>query len=197
MEKEIWKSLDFIGYPDYEVSTLGNVKSLNYRGSGKERLLKPIKIKLGYCVVGLYKNTKPKIFTVHKLVALAFIPNIQNSPMINHKNEIKTDNRVENLEWCDCKYNLNYGTCKERISKKMKGRKLSEETKQKMSKPKSEEHKQKLRKPIFQFTKDMVFVREFDSATTASQELNINNSHITACCRGKRKTCGGFVWRYK
>lgn len=73
-EKEIWKSLDFLGFDGYEVSTFGNVKSLNYLHMGKEGILKPRKEKKGYLSVVLCKNDKGKSFKIHKLVALAFIP---------------------------------------------------------------------------------------------------------------------------
>lgn len=190
MEKtEVWKSLDFMGYPDYEISTLGRVKSLNYRHTGKEKILKYGKGSKGYLFVNLYKDGKRKLFRVHKLVSLAFIPNPLNLPQINHKDENKENNKVENLEWCTVIQNLNYGTRNERVSKSNKG------------KPKSEEHKQNLRKanskPILQFSLSGEFIREWDSATSASKELNIYQSNITNCCKSKLKTCGGFLWKYK
>lgn len=223
---EIWKSLKFLGYPDYEVSNWGNVKSLNYLRTGKEKILKPAKSKNGYSSIVLCKRGIAKTFRLHKLIALTFIPNPENLPCINHKDENKENNRVENLEFCSARYNNNYGTRNERASKSMKGKiftdehkskiskankgkKRSEETKQKMRKQRTEETKQKIseakrgkpqykhRKPILQFTLDNVFLREFDSAKSASEELNIYATSITACCKGKLKTCGGFIWRYK
>lgn len=189
---EIWKDIpEYEGL--YQVSNLGKVKSLYF---GKEKILKPSKNKDGYLHVNLWKNGKPKSFTSHKIVALAFIPNIQNLPQINHKNEIKTDNRVENLEWVSPKENCNYGTIKERKSEKMKGvnnpmygKKRTAKTKKKIG--------ESLKKPILQFTKDMVFIREFDSAKSASEELNINSSNIAQCCKNRYKTAGGYVWKYK
>lgn len=95
----------------YEVSDQGNVRN---RKTG--RLLKQVKNKDGYLQVGLREDGKSKSFRVHRLVAFAFIPNPDNLPQVNHKNEDKTDNRVENLEWCDAKYNSNYGTHNKRVS---------------------------------------------------------------------------------
>ena len=199
---EIWKDIpDYEGL--YQVSTLGNVKSLK---RGKERLLKPSKTNNGYMFVTLYKNTKHKIFKVHRLVAMTFLENPNNLSCVNHKDENKDNNHVDNLEFCTHEYNNNYGTRNERVSKKMKGKKCSDETKQKMSeankgKKCSDETKQKMsetkRIPILQYTLIGEFIREWDSATQASEELGISKGNITAVCKGKRKTCAVFVWRYK
>lgn len=252
-EIEEWKSLDFIGFPDYEVSNFGNVKSLNYKRSGKEKIMKQSKNKNGYLQLALWKNGKYKRYLVHRLVATAFLPNPDNLPCVNHKDENKGNNHVDNLEMCTHIYNMNYGTKLQRQSEKMKGKfkgenhpmygkhrseetkqKISngrkgkycgennpmygkqhtEETKQKMSiamkgKQLSEETKQKMsitrkgkpqykhRKPILQFTLDNVFVRDWDSAKSASIELNINSGFITAVCKGKHKSAYGFIWKYK
>ena len=108
---EEWR--DIKGYEGYyQVSNYGRVRSLdrvidNRIIKGKLKCIKYSK--LGYCIVSLYKNGTPKFYLIHRLVAEAFIPNINNFPQINHKNEIKADNRVENLEWCDSSYNINYG----------------------------------------------------------------------------------------
>ena len=97
---------------------------------------------------------------------------------------------------------MNYGSCQERRSKKMYGKQHSEETKQKIretlkEKPKSEEFKKKKRKPILQYTKDGKFIREWNSATTASKEVKIHQQNICHCCKGRTKSSGGFIWKYK
>ena len=97
----------------YQVSTKGQIKSLNVR---KGRILKQ-HTQRGYLYVGLSKQCKTKLYLVHRLVALAFIPNPLHLPEINHKDENKLNNNVDNLEWCDSKYNTNYGTRNKRKSK--------------------------------------------------------------------------------
>lgn len=112
----IWK--DIPGYEGlYKVSNTGKVFSVV-----TNRELSVIQRSDGYTGITLCdKNHNKKQFRVHQLVAKAFIPNPNNLPMINHKNEIKNDNRVENLEWCTVQHNASYGTCPKRISDKMKG----------------------------------------------------------------------------
>lgn len=108
MEEE-WKSLDFLGYKNYEVSNLGRVKSL----IGNNKILKPRTLggySKGYLRMGLVADHESKYFLIHRLVALAFIPNddIENKIEINHKDKNRSNNSVENLEWCSKKYNMEY-----------------------------------------------------------------------------------------
>ena len=135
MEEEIWKPIkEFEGY--YEVSNIGRVRSLNYKRTGKEKILKNIEDYKGYLEVGLTKNGKRKQFKVHRLVAEAFIPNPENKPCIDHINTVKSDNRVENLRWVTYKENSN----NEKTLEKFKGenhhffgKHHTEETKKKIS----------------------------------------------------------------
>ena len=122
MTEEIWRPV--VGYEGlYEVSNTGRVRSLDryvkcdyerYR-LHKGKILSPGKDKDGYLFVVLSCNGKHKTITVHRMVAEAFIPNPYNLPQVNHRNEDKTNNRVDNLEWCNAKYNSNYGSRKDRI----------------------------------------------------------------------------------
>ena len=161
---EIWHDIE--GYEGlYQISNKGRVKSL-YKGS--ERILKPLDNGREYLRAHLTKENTSKHIRIHRLVAQAFIPNPHNLPEINHKDENKKNNCVENLEWCDRRYNVNYGTRNERVSRK-----------------------------IFQYSKSGEFIREWKSAEEVKRVLGIDNSHIIACCKGKLKSAGGFVWRYK
>ena len=124
--KEIWKDIpNFEGY--YKISNLGRIKSVTRKAKVKilnndyrtikGQLISPAKTRDGYLKVSLSKNHKRYYFKVHRLAAQAFIPNTNNYPCINHKDENKENNRVDNLEWCTVKYNCNYGTRNERIAK--------------------------------------------------------------------------------
>lgn len=98
------------GYPHYKASSDGRIWSEythKYLVSSKQ-------FDTGYTSVELFENGKGKRISVHRLIALAFLPNPNNYPVVNHKNEIRNDNRVENLEWCTQQYNVNYGTCLEK-----------------------------------------------------------------------------------
>lgn len=113
---EIWKPIP--NYENYEVSSLGRVRSLNYNNqTDKVRILKLAIRKDGYTQIMLNKEGKCKMYSVHRLVAEAFIPNPNNLPCVNHIDENKQNNDVSNLEWCSYGYNINYGSRNERASK--------------------------------------------------------------------------------
>lgn len=165
---EIWRDIE--GYEGlYQISNKGRVKSL-YKGS--ERILKPWDDYCGYLVVSLYKNRIKQDLKIHRLVAETFIPNLENKPQVNHKDENKYNNCVENLEWITHIDNCNYGTRNERISDSQS-------------------------KPILQYSKSGDFIREWKSAAEVKRVLSINNKNINSCCKGKRKSAGDFIWRYK
>ena len=181
---ENWKDIkDYEGF--YQVSDLGTVKSLErdvYFPNGtvhhlKEKILVQRIEKNGYPYVYLHKNGKGKFMLVHRLVALAFIPNPENKPQINHKNEIKNDNSVENLEWCDSKYNINYGTRTARQIQNRRSYKLGNH-------PRA--------KPVF----CVELNKTFDCAKRAEEELGIWRNSIGSACLGKQKTAGGLHWRF-
>ena len=168
--KEIWKSV--IGYERlYKVSNLGKVKSMNYKHTGLSKILTPIKTHNGYLQVKLYRYGKMSREYVHRIVASAFIPNFETKPQVNHKNENKSDNRVENLEWVTSKENLNYGTRVKRAAK---------------SKSKS----------VLQFSIDGKLLNTWESARLAARTLGYNQGNISQCCVGIFKTMYGYKWKY-
>lgn len=158
MNTEIWK--DAPGFPGYQISNAGRVCS--NRGILKQDFVK------GYFRVRLYRDKHVVRIFVHRLVALAFIPNPNGLPQINHKNENKTDNRPENLEWCTAKYNNAYGTGRERAAKSRS-------------------------KAVGQYTTGGILVATYDRIKDAREKYG---SHIFSVLSGKRKTAGGFVWKY-
>lgn len=145
-QQEIWKPIviekngviyDYTGL--YEVSNMGRVRSLDMvdsngvKRSGKIRKCNSYSSGSNkYLQIGLTKNKETKSFYIHRLVATMFIPNPENLPEVNHRDENKLNNCVGNLEWCDRKHNCNYGTRSERRAEKMKGRRLKDEHKQKL-----------------------------------------------------------------
>lgn len=180
--EEIWK--DIRDYEGYQVSNLGNVRSLDYKHTGKVQVLKPGKKGNGYLYLRLYKDGKIKDCYVHRLVAQAFLPNPDNLPQVNHKNENPSNNRVENLEWCSAEYNSNYGTRNQRVSEVKRGT------------PRSEETKRKLSIPVAQYSKEGKLIAIYYAGKDASKQTGIRNSSISNCCRGKYKSAGGFIWKY-
>ena len=168
MENEVWKDIEeYEGL--YQISDKGRVKSLKF---GKERIMKPGNNGDGYLFVWLWKNGERKKYKIHRLVAQAFLHNPNNLPQVNHKDEDKTNNRVENLEFCDRKYNCNYGTRTKRQAEKTS-------------------------KPVIQFTKSGEFIKKWKSLTDVHINLGYYQCNISSCCTGKRKSANGFIWKYK
>ena len=172
LPRRVWR--DIKGYEGkYQVSNIGEVRSLNYRGGGYIKKLRQWTNKDGYKYVRLYKNGKHNIYKVHRLVAQTFIPNPNNLPQVNHINEVKTDNRASNLEWCDCKYNINYGNHNSKMAKS------------------------KGKRTICINTGEI-----FNSASEAGRKYNIPVGNISKCCRGEYKSAGKdkdgnkLIWKY-
>lgn len=201
--KEIWK--DIKGYEGlYQVSNLGRVKSLKRNckgGHGSNRIVN--KRILAQCNTGrdrdykgvrLCKNKILKSFQIHRLVAEAFIPNSNNYPCVNHKKEFeKWNNKVSNLEWCTYKYNINYGTHNERAAKNR-----NYEEKVKNTNYISAGIKSGLArcKKVYQYDKNLNLIKEWNS-TKQCKEGKFNQSCISECCLGKRKTHKGYIWSYE
>ena len=192
--EEIWRDIkNYEGL--YQVSNLGRVKSLarlDYSNHlRKEKILKPRTNKDNYFDVKLCKEGIAKRFLSHRLVAEAFIPNPNNYPQVNHKTEnpsrnfvyINEDGTVDleksELEWCTNEYNSNYGTRNKRVAEAHKGKK----------------HSEKSVLQIDPVTNEVI--AEFPSGRAVQRQLGFSQSHISACCLKKQKTCRGYIWRYK
>lgn len=167
-------------FPNYYVTESGDVYS---RASGRIKKLKQNKLNCGYLMVSLCNNGKTKKYLVHRLVAQTFIPNPENKKEINHKNGIKTDNKIDNLEWSTRSENVlhTYYVLHRKPSKAFLGRvgKLHPNA-----------------KPILQI-KDGKVIAEFYGCCEAERETGICAKNIYACCNGKHKKIGGYQWKYK
>ena len=178
MQNEIWKEIK--DYTNYYVSNKGNILNIYEKAikrNSKEkgiafRILKPTIDSNGYCCICLYKNNVSKIFKVHRLVAEAFIKNPKNLPQINHKDENKYNNIVDNLEWCTQQYNMNYGCRNEKVSKNQSKYK------------------------IIQMDKNNNIIKIWDNIWELTHNTNFKKYNIYCCCRGKYKTAYGYKWKY-
>lgn len=181
---EQWKPIP--GYDGrYEVSTMGRVRSFaNGRWGNRENphILKPKKNGAGYHSVCLHKQEgKREYRMIHRLVALAFIPNENAKPEVNHKDGDKANNKVSNLEWATGSENVEHSFST--------GLHIpSEHQKQVASKICAQ--------PVIATGRNGENEKRYESATVASRETEVDTSQIIKCCKGKAKTAGGYKWRY-
>lgn len=182
-KNEVWKPVK--GYEDrYEVSNLGRVRSkdmvLPCVANGVETtrvrhgvIRKPHKGHTGYDYVMLRDKEHTRNYRMHRLVAEAFVPNPDYLPEVNHKDEDKSNNRADNLEWCTSSYNHRYGSTIERAA-------------------------DKIRRPVFQLSMNGDLICTYKSVTEAAEKVGTSTNRISGCCQGKRgyKTAGGYRWRY-
>lgn len=183
MAIEIWKPIK--GYEGtYEVSNLGHVRSLvRIDRLGRfvpEKIRSIKKNNRGYVQISLYKDGRAKYYLLHRLVAEAFIPNPDNLPQINHKDENKDNNCVENLEWCDNIYNRRYGTGYARSVAKHDYKKIGAGN----------------RRPVVQCDCFGNPIKMWDGVIIAAKTLGVSDSAIRNCCYGRNKTAAGYCWRY-
>lgn len=173
--EEIWKDIE--GYEGlYQVSNYGRIKSFYKWDIGKmshireEKIMNPTKGE--YLRVILCKNDKYKCEYVHRLVAKAFIPNLENKAQVNHKDENKYNNNVNNLEWCTHKENMNYGTKQDR------------------------ESKIKTKYHVLQYDLKGNFVKKWFNLREITLNTKYKKANIMGCCNGRNKTAYGYVWKY-
>ena len=171
METEIWKSLPRV--PGVEASTLGRVRTLDkmvssekYTRFTKGRILKQYGDKGGYLLVGIQITGKWIMKKVHRLVAQTFIPNPDSLPQVNHRDCNRANNNVENLEWCDNLYNVQY----------------------------QEKYGKTQSKPLLAINLATLEVSQFQSQSEASQELGVNKGNINSVIKGNRKQAGGYYF---
>ena len=189
----------------YEVSNLGRIKSLerytdskneygNMQRIVKEKILKVNVDNKGYSTIKLC-NIKQKSFKVHRIVAETFIPNLENKPQVNHINGIKTDNRVENLEWCTNKENQKHAIENGLKNVEAITKRIVEFNKANRITP----YKaiEKIKKKCKQYNSNGEFIRKWESISEAGRKLNINIGNISECCKGKKKTAGNYIWKYE
>ena len=154
--------MDIKGYEGiYQVSNLGRVRN------SKGKIMKQHKKNDGYMTIDLYKDGKRKTHKVHRLVAITFIPNPENKRTVNHKDEVKTNNHVDNLEWMTTAENNSYGTRTARAIAK-------------------------LSKQVYCITNNTVYA----SAREAARKLNLDNANINKCLKGKYKQTKGYQFKY-
>ena len=166
----------------YQVSNYGRVKSMFFNNRqasiDREKILKSVKRnENSYYSVNIYKNNKAHLINVHRLVAESFLENTNNYRYVNHKDENKLNNRIDNLEFCTQKYNCNFGSRNKRISAKN------------INKPKSKFEK------VIQYDLKENFIKEYKNVCVATRETGIG--HLRECYDGKRKTAGGYIFKYK
>ena len=176
---EIWKTAVYDGevYEGlYQVSNLGRILSLNYNNTGKPGLMNPFDNGDGYLRVVLCKNREHKKCLVHRLVAFTFLENPENKPEINHIDEDKTNNRVDNLEWKWHKDNINHGTRNERAGKANTNGKCS--------------------KKVLQLSLSGELIREWPSVSECGRN-GFDKGNVCKCCNGKKSQYKGFRFEYE
>ena len=165
---EIWKDIkNYEGI--YQINNFGKIKSAYKKGNNcNNKILKASYTYNGYERIGLSKNNKTKKYLVHRLVAETFIPNPNNYEQVNHKDENKQNNNINNLEWCTRSYNINYGN-----------------------------RNNNLNKEVWQYDLKGNFIKKWKSTMEIQRSLGYKNQSISSACRGKSRTAYNYIWKYK
>ena len=179
----VWK--DVKGYEGYyEVSNTGHVRSVdryvnckNGMAKRKGKMLRETERSKGYLCVRLSRNNEGRVVEIQRIVAIAFLPNPDDLPCVNHKDENKKNNSVENLEWCTYFYNNNYGNRKAKCREKRINGKMS--------------------KKIFQYSREGELLNEFPSLAEVHRLYGFDASKISLCARNKRKSAYGYIWSFE
>lgn len=175
IDREIWKPIsDYEG--SYEISSYGRVKSFPTKRRTTTIILKPKLTKDGYYETTLYSEEKPKYIRTHRLVAQAFIPNLQNKPQVNHKDGNKLNNYVGNLEWCTNQENITHSI--------------------EMGLQNPVGHNNFNAKPVAQYDLDGNLIQKYKCIRYASDDTGIKQGNISRVCNGHRKTSGGYIWKF-
>lgn len=181
---EIWK--DIKGYEHrYQISNYGRVKSLRYRGHNKVAIMKPEETKHGYLQIMLGVPNKRKRYKIHRLVADHFLNNPENKPQVNHLDENKLNNHVDNLSWCTSKENINHGTRTDRAKNSMKNSSKFKKAVENRAISK--------RNKILGIHMVTGHIVRYDSGVEAEGK-GFTRSHIYACIKGKRNHHLGYKW---
>ena len=180
---EIWR--DIKGYEGvYQISNMGNVKSLGNNKSRKEKVLKLAKNTNGYLKVNLYKDGKQKNYLIHRLVAESFIPKVEGKTHVDHIDSNRQNNNVNNLRWCTIVENNNFDLYRKHMSEAKKGEK---------------HHMYGKTGALHNRSKIVLCIETgkiYGSTMEAGRETGINQSSISAVCNSRRKSAGGYHWKY-
>lgn len=184
------KVKDVKGFEEYTIDTEGNVFSKR-----KNRYLKATVNKHGYCKVKLFKNNYGKIYSVHRLVAEAFIPNPENKPQVNHIDSNRRNNNIENLEWVTNKENMQHAVRNNRFANmaKINSEKMKKNAVYLTGYLKANE---KWRRKVNKCNENGEILGTYESMVDAERKTGICAQGINQVCRGKRKRAGGYIWHY-
>lgn len=201
MEQEIWKPV--VGWEKYyKISSFGRILTIGKYSDGrvyKDKIKAQRKNKTGYFYVNLCRNGKTKTITIHRLVAIAFIPNPNGYKCVDHIDTDRTNNHVSNLRWCTHEMNANNPLTKEHLSQAIREYTSKPEVRQfrsELAKKNMDKMMEGVMVGVSQFSKNGEFVDSYKSATDAARSVKGSATSIIRCCKRKRPSAYGFIWKY-